>query len=243
MKKIILLLSLLFILIACKEDKKPDDTNLHITGYIKGLKKGTLYIQHIRDTALISIDTIIINGKSSFESHLQLNSPEMLYLFLDRGQTNSIDNNLPFFAEPGEINIKTTNDDFFEKAIITGSQNHDLYEEFSKIKQRFTNSRLDLIEKSMKAVQDNNKALQDSISEQMNQVTKRHYLFTANYALNNARYEVGPYLALSEIYNAKLKYLDTIQKSMSEEVATSRYGKMLTEYVREIKVKNSDSEK
>lgn len=240
MKKIILLLSLLFTLIACNEDKKPENTNLHITGYVKGLKKGTLYIQHIRDTALISIDTIMINGKSSFESHLQLDSPEMLYLFLDRGQTNSIDNNLPFFAEPGEINIKTTNDDFFAKAVVTGSKNHELYEAFLKIKQRFTNNRLDLIEKSMKAVQDDNKALQDSISEQMNQVTKRHYLFTANYALNNARYEVGPYLALSEIYNAKLKYLDTIQKSMSEKVAASRYGKMLTEYVNEIKT-TSDS--
>ena len=32
----------------------------------------------------------------------------MLYLFLDRGQTNSIDNNLPFFAEPGNIKIETT---------------------------------------------------------------------------------------------------------------------------------------
>jgi hypothetical protein len=31
----------------------------------------------------------------------------MLYLFLDRGVSNSLDNNLLFFAEPGNINIET----------------------------------------------------------------------------------------------------------------------------------------
>jgi hypothetical protein len=68
---------------------------------------------------------------------------------------------------------------------------------------------------------------------------KRRYLYTANFALNNAKHEVGPYLALSEIYDANIKYLDTIRKSMSPKVAKSRYGKMLTEFVAERKNKNS----
>ena len=34
----------------------------------------------------------------------------MLYLFLDSGQTNSIDNNLPFFAVPANIKIVTFDD-------------------------------------------------------------------------------------------------------------------------------------
>jgi hypothetical protein len=46
---------------------------------------------------------------------------------------------------------------------------------------------------------------------------------------------VAPYIALSEINDATVKYLDTIQKSMSPKVAKSRYGVMLTKYVGEIK--------
>jgi hypothetical protein len=46
---------------------------------------------------------------------------------------------------------------------------------------------------------------------------------------------VAPYIALSEIYDINLKYLDTIQKSMSPKVAKSFYGKKLTDYVAKIK--------
>jgi hypothetical protein len=51
---------------------------------------------------------------STFESDIDLKSPEMLYLFLDRGVSNSLDNNLLFFAEPGNINIETKLDSFME---------------------------------------------------------------------------------------------------------------------------------
>ena len=36
------------------------------------------------DTSLVAIDTIKIDGDSKFETNLDLKSPEMLYLFLDR---------------------------------------------------------------------------------------------------------------------------------------------------------------
>jgi hypothetical protein len=41
----------------------------------------------IVDTSLVAIDTINIDGSSVFESDIELQSPEMLYLFLDRGTT------------------------------------------------------------------------------------------------------------------------------------------------------------
>ena len=52
----------------------------------------------------------------------------MLYLYLDRGQTNSIDNNLSFFAEPGEMTFKTTLKEFYANAKFTGSKNQEVYE-------------------------------------------------------------------------------------------------------------------
>lgn len=230
MKRTIAALVALLILSACNK-KDYGDANLHITGTIKGLKQGKLYIQRIVDTTLVALDTININGESSFESHLKLESPEMLYLFIDRGQTNSIDTNLPFFAEPGNMTIETTNDEFFKRAKVTGSENHKIYEEFLKIKNRFNNQNLDLIEKNIAATRESNVQQLDSITVETERLIKRRYLYTANFALNNAKHEVGPYLALSEIYDANIKYLDTIAKSMTPEVAKSHYGKMLSKYI------------
>jgi len=234
MKRLIPALFALVLLASCNKTDH-GDTNLHITGKVKGLNQGTLYIQKIVDTSLVALDTIVINGKSDFESHLKIESPEMLYLFLDRGQTNSVDNNLPFFAEPGTMTIETNNEEFFSRAKITGSENHKIYEEYLKMKSRFNNQNLDLLEKNIDASKNSNVAQLDSIGKQSDMLTKRRYLYTANFALNNAKHEIAPYLALSEIYDMNIKYLDTIRKSMSPKVAKSHYGKMLTKFVEDRK--------
>ncbi|HEU0124895.1 MAG TPA: DUF4369 domain-containing protein, partial [Flavobacterium sp.] len=85
MKKTLIAFVTLALLASCS--KKESTGNVHITGNIKGLKKGTLYIQKIVDTSLIAVDSIKIDGNSAFESNITLDSPQVLYLFLDRGVT------------------------------------------------------------------------------------------------------------------------------------------------------------
>nr|WP_315133550.1 DUF4369 domain-containing protein [uncultured Flavobacterium sp.] len=233
MKKISIALITLTLLAACSE--KESKTNLHLTGNIKGLKKGTLYVQRVVDTTLVAIDTITIDGNAAFESDLDLKSPEMLYLFLDRGVSNSLDNNVMFFAEPGKINIETSLDAYISDAKITGSKNNDLYEEYQKINIRFRDENLSLIEQKFKAIKSNNIKTIDSISAKQEGNIKRKYLYATNFAINNKNFEVAPYIALSEIYDINIKYLDTIQKSMTPKVAQSLYGKKLTEYIASIK--------
>ena len=233
MKKSILAFVTILLVFAC--NKNEPEGNVHITGNIKGLKKGTLYIQRIIDTSLIVIDSIDIDGNSGFESHLDLKSPEMLYMFLDRGTSNSLDNNLSFFAEPGNMTINTSLDNYIADAKVTGSKNNDIFEEYKKINSRFTDSNLTLIEQKFKAIKSNNPKAIDSISIKQEANIKRKYLFATNFALNNREYEVAPYIALSEIYDINVKYLDTIQKAMSPKVAKSMYGKKLTQYVSTIK--------
>ena len=229
MKKSIIAFVTLLLLFSC--NKKETKGNLHITGNIKGLKKGTLYIQRVVDTTLVAIDTIKIDGSSTFESNLELNSPEMLYLFLDRGTSNSLDNNISFFAEPGNITIETNLDNYIADAKITGSKNQEIFEEYKKINMSFTDKNLSMIEQRFNALKSQNQKKIDSISAIQDANTKRKYLFAANFALNNRDYEVAPYIALSEVYDINVKYLDTIQKAMSPKVAQSLYGKKLTEYV------------
>ena len=157
MKKIFLLAIATITLFACNKNKGDANANLHITGDIKGLSQGKLYLQRIQDSTLVILDSISINGDSKFESHLQLESPEMLYLFLDRGVSNSLDNNVMFFAEPGKINIETSLDSYISDAKITGSKNNDLYEEYQKVNIRFRDENLSLIEQKFKAIKSNSR--------------------------------------------------------------------------------------
>lgn len=233
MKKSIIAFFSLFLLYSC--NKEESKTNLQLTGTIKGLKKGTLYIQRVVDTSLVAIDTIIIDGASTFETNMKLDSPEMLYLFLDRGVTNSLNNNILFFSEPGKININTNLDSYIESAKITGSKNQEKYEEYQKINTRFRDENLDMIEQKFSALKSNNIKIIDSLNAKQDNNTRRKYLFATNFAINNREFEVAPYIALAEIYDINLKYLDTIQKSMSPKVAKSLYGKKLTDYVTKIK--------
>lgn len=233
MKKIITVFIALNLLVAC--NKKETIGNTHITGNIKGLKNGTLYIQHIIDTSLVPLDTIIIDGKSTFESTIDLKYPEMLYLFLDRGTTNSFDNNIPFFAEPGTISIETELENYLTSAKIIGSKNQDIYDDYKKTATMFKDNSLDLIEAKFYATKYNNPKKIDSINQKINENIKRKYLYTANFALTHNDAEVSPYIVLSEIRDINLKYLDTIQKTMSPKVAQSLYGKKLTEFVLKVK--------
>ena len=51
----------------------------------------------------------------------------------------------------------------------------------------------------------------------------------------NPKYEVAPYIALTEIADANLKILDTINKTLSPKAAKSRYGKELSKWIKERK--------
>ena len=229
-KRIIALFSLITLL-SCQENKQEKD--LLLTGNIKGLKKGTLYIQKLQDTTLVPLDTIQINGDSNFTSNLTIESPEMYYLFLDRGVSNSLDNNIPFFAEKGKINIETTLDFFTADSKITGSKTQDVYEEYKKITSRLVDQDLALLQKKLNAYKEGKANEVEAINKQQENILKRKYLFTTNFAVNHKDSEVAPYLALAEIYNINLKYLDTIQKSLTPKIAKSMYGKKLDELIKE----------
>lgn len=231
MKKILVALAALTLFTACKDETVNPDTNVHITGNIKGFKKGTIYIKRPQDSTLVTIDTIVVDGDAHFKSDLKLDSPDMLYLFIDRGTTESIDDNIHFFAEPGNINIETSLEYFYSRAKITGSKNNDVLADFDGFKKRYTEINLELMKRNMEATKAGNSTRLDSINTANEQNIKRRYLFTANFAMNHAKYEVAPYIALSEIPDINLMYMDSIAKKMTPQVAKSKYGKMLTNYI------------
>lgn len=236
MKNSILSLLIATFILSCSDKKT--DTNTHIIGDIKGFTNGTLYLQQMKDTTLVAIDSLKIAGNSNFEFNLNLDSPELMYLVVDRGITNSIDDILPVFAETGTINVHTDLKHFYADAIITGSKNHSLLEQFQKINSKYKNEILSISKEKYDAIL--YKRLQDidSIDKKMNKKISRKYLYAINFALNNKNYEIAPYIALSELTDANIKYLDTINNSLTPKVAGSKYGKLLNEYIIERKAQD-----
>ena len=64
----------------------------------------------------------------------------------------------------------------------------------------------------------------DATVKNLNSLLKRKYLYTINFALTNKKLEIAPYLAVNEIGDANIKYLDTIYKSLPEHIKASKYG-------------------
>ena len=232
--KAIFLAVALIVLASCAKEAEPSG-NLIVTGSVKGLKDGKLFIRKIEDTVMVAVDTIVISGDSSFKTGIELDSPQMFYLEIDRGVTQNIDDRLMFFAEPGKIDIQTTLEHFYADAKITGSKNQQLYEEYNKVKSRYSSQELDLTQAEMDAAIGKKTTNFEAMKAQSEAIVKKKYLHAINFALNHRDSEVAPYIALTEINDAALKYLDTINESLSPKVKASKYGKLLNQYVGELK--------
>lgn len=230
MKHLILSLTTALVLMSCAE--KNADANTHIAGTIKGFSSGMVYLQQMNDSTLVTIDSVQMKSDSKFKFDFNLDSPQLMYLELNRGTTKSIDNNLPLFVEPGSITVDSDLEHFYANAKITGSKNHQLFEEFQKINTKYKGELLDISKEKFDAVRFNRLHDVDSIDNKFDQKLKRKYLYAINFALTNKEYEVAPYVALAELSDANIKYLDSISKSVSPKVAESRYGKLLTELIK-----------
>ncbi|WP_242205670.1 DUF4369 domain-containing protein [Aestuariivivens insulae] len=230
MKKTALAFLMLFALSCGKE--QPD---LIVKTTIKGLKKGTVYLRKVEDTTLVTVDSVIVNGTPQFELKSQLESPEMFYLYLDKNSSEQ--DRIAFFADKGITEIHTTLKHFVFDAKIKGSEQQKVYENYQLLMSRINHRNLDLIKESFDAQKDGDSLAFADYEKKQNNIIKSKYLQTVNFALNNSDSEVAPYLALTEIYNARLSFLDTINKSLSPKVKASKYGKKLDAFIKEIKDK------
>jgi vacuolar-type H+-ATPase catalytic subunit A/Vma1 len=233
MKKIIAVLVVSIILFACSSEK---DGDMVVEGNIKGLKKGTLYLQKIIDAAIVSVDSVAVFGDGNFRVTDNVISPEIYYLTF---KGNTADKRILFFGNKGTITINDNMDTFGFDPEIIGSENQLVFNKFLKINDQFKNQRLQFIKKEFDAVKSKNLDSIEKIKTDFKRMIRRKYLFTANFALTNSGSEAAPYIALTELYDANIKLLDTINKSLSVKVKKSTYGKRLDTYVSEIKNKEN----
>ena len=204
---------------------------MHVSGKVDGLRKGTLFLQKILDSTLVDVDSLVINGNPEFQFKTEIKSPEIFYLYLNKDDGDTLNDRIMFFAEKGEITINTLLKTFESSAKVSGSENQELLQEYRKIARQFNAKNLDYLKAYINAANSSNGSRSvDSIQKAMDNLLKRRYLYALNFASTNGDNVIAPYIAISEVSDANIKFLDTVASKLTEEVKRSKYGRFCLLY-------------
>jgi hypothetical protein len=235
MKKLIVLLTVLGF-IACGKETKG---NLTITGNIDGLKEGTLFLQKVQDTTLITLDSLLVNGDAHFTFNTTIEEPEVLYLYLSKKDFNELNDRIDFFAEPGEMSINTTLRRFVSDVQITGSKNHKELIAFKEFMTKYNTKELMLLRDGMNAQKEADTKTVMEINDKIANYSKSRMRYILNYAFNNNDKEITPYVVTTETYDANVRFLDTIYGQLAPRIMESKYGKELKELIEKRKLEET----
>ncbi|NHF61361.1 DUF4369 domain-containing protein [Flavobacteriaceae bacterium TP-CH-4] len=231
MKRILFSIATALLFFACGDGIT--ENTMIVSGQVKGLKKGTLYLQHIPDSSLVVVDSLQIEGDGHFSFQTELESPEIFYLYLSKKDNNDINDRISFFGEPGAITINTKWNTFDTGAVVEGSESHKKWEEYRKIMSQFNKRNLEILQSSMNQESPLDTLQLDSLQRISDKNAKRGYAYAINFALNNKDSYVAPYIAVHEVADANPKYLDSISNALTPEVADSKYGRELKELLKQ----------
>ena len=212
---------------------------MRLSGFVDGMKEGTLLLQKTNNNNFITVDSMVVKGDAHFNFSEKIESPELYFLSLKIQNIDREVGAIAFFAEPGDMTINTSLNNFLENAIITGSENQKKYTQYKTLIKRYSDRNKDLTQLLISAAEAKKIKVIDSIDTLQKRVLAGSYLATVNFALNNKDYEIAPFLALSEIYNANPKYLDTIYSSLNPKIKASTYGVALKEFIEQTKSQDS----
>ncbi|WP_298904907.1 DUF4369 domain-containing protein [uncultured Psychroserpens sp.] len=223
---IVILIGLL--MVSCGKEEQHDFT---LNGHVKGLKKGTVYLQKQKDTIMVTLDSIAVNGDSNFVLHSELPEPEVLFLKLDKNDNE--DGTIAFFADKGITEISSTLKKFNFDAVVKGSKQQTVLDEYLNMMSNYNDRNLDMIKESLESQKKNDTSKTNALKTEFDNLLKSKYRYTINFAVNHRDSEVSPYLAISEIPNTSISYLQQIYDTLTPHIKSSKYGKQLNDFIKE----------
>ena len=231
MKRILLILALALFIFSCNSEKtKPG--NMQVNGYIKSLRKGTVYLRKFTDSTTVVIDSAIITDNSPhFKLATNINSPEVFSITLKERPNDR----MVFFGEQGDINVYSDIENMELKTKVTGSKNQKKWDEYKSFIHKFNDQRLDYLEIKFNAAKKKDQAKLDSIKKVMQAQEKRRVLYQINFAMVNKDLDIAPFVAVTDLVNVRKKYLDTIYNGLNDEIKGHTYGLVLKKMIADIK--------
>ena len=218
------------IILSCSSIKEED--KMIVSGKISDLRKGIIYLEKFQDTSLVKIDSFIVKRNGNFKLETKITLPEVFHIYLNKEDGDSLNDRITFFGSKGKIEINTRLKTFESSAIVIGSENHDLLEEYRSIIRKFNAKNLDLFTKYLNAQKEEDYKAIDSLQINIQNLNKRRYLYGINFA--NTHYEkmISPYIVITELNDANPKFLDSIYIKMPEQIKQSKYGKEFFEIIK-----------
>lgn len=229
MKYKLLIFVLGFTFFSCK-NKTPD---LIINGQVKGLKKGQLYLQKIKDSSIVNLDSVKFYNNNDFRFEIPLEHPEVMYLQLQKDTIEIADNFIAFFADKGQLQVDANLNGFMNAEIEGNYENQKQFKIYSDNLKRFGDQKLDLIEAELKARKIKDERLLDSINRTYNRMNQRRYLYAVNFAMGHPDLEISPYIILNQSEYISKKYLDSVYQSFDRKVQKSYYGEKLNDLIKQ----------
>ena len=225
LKKYFLIILLSSLMFSCNQNEKSNFEDLMIVkGSIRGLRKGKLYLQRIKDTMLINLDSAYVDGSPEFRFQTPIKTPEVFYLYLNKDDGDSLNDRILFFGEKGTIEINTLLKTFESSAKISGSKNQELLQKYQSMRRKFNDKNLDLLKDLYVAKGKKQIERVDTLEKKIASLLNRRYLYTINFAAQNPDQNIAPYLAITQVYDANLTLLDSIANKLTNKVKASKYG-------------------
>lgn len=221
------ILSVVLLALAITSCEKNMENTMVVSGNIKGLKKGTLFLQQFSDSTLVALDSLKIEGDGNFSFTEEVENPDVFFLYLEKEDRNDINDRIMFFGEPGEINITTSWNSFDKNPEISGSASNEKLAEFNAMLSKFNLRDLTLMQEAAQPEYQENPDALDSLQRLADQNLLNRYRYVLNFGLNNGDSYATPYIMMMEAQDANPKYLDSVYGKLSPEVAASKYGKAL----------------
>ena len=237
MKKILFLVTTAIVLFSCKNLAEGE---YEITGNIKGIKSGLVYLekQDPMGMGVKTIDTVkIIDGK--FEIKGKTTEPEICFIQIDK-----VNGKVPFILEGGEIEMQVDKDSLF-KSKLSGTYSNDEFskfnEETNKLQKKVQKKAMDFQMKNMAKM---NEAQKNKDTVAMNSLRKQYELiqkditdYTFDYPKTHSKSYISVLIVQAMFNNSKFKVkeIETVYNSLDESLKKTKPGKKVKENIDNLK--------
>lgn len=197
---------------------------------IKGLKKGVVVLQTLKNGELVDLDTSFVERERAFYFEGKLSQPKLFWITVVKKESDRI----PIFLEPGQVSLNAHIDSLVFPR-IKGSSSHNFYQTYRKTIRYFSLREADLIKKKILAYKSKrlDKLKHISKRELDNRRNKMGYL--ANFVIAHPNSAVSGYIALENLSQLSPFMIDTISSVLAGSASKSIYIKSFLDIVNSLK--------
>jgi peroxiredoxin len=224
MKKKWFLMLLPAIMMACSTK----ENTFTLKGEIEGYESGMVQMLKREKGKFIPLDsTMAVNGEFTFSGEIDM--PMLTYLKLENQQ-----NQISFFLEPGEIELKAIIDDL-GNPMVTGSQSQEVYRTYQEDIKVYDEKLANIYKEYTEVEKAGNTEMMEEYRQQYDTTEKDKNEYVIRYIHDNTNSVVSAFIALRNLYILELNDIEEIVAKFDPAISGSTYVADLNDRVNKLK--------